>query len=100
MPADGNYWQRQACRVLDGLLGYDLPPLSWTITDGGLLTGRCTQPTGDMRREAWHLWARALDAIPAEETRHPGPVVPVTTLTAYVRVYGVRLALLADLPGA
>ena len=41
-----------------------------------------------------------LDAIPAEETRHPGPVVPVTTLTAYVRVYGVRLALLADLPDA
>ena len=78
--AERRGWQRRAVRVLDRLLGLDLPPLAWTIGPTAVLVGRVFGPD-DIRRSAWRAWVTALDATPAPDNRGQG----VTDLRATAR---------------
>jgi hypothetical protein len=67
--AERRSWQGRALRVLDRLLGLDLPPLTWTVGPTATLVGRVLLGDVDTRRARWQAWVTALAAIPAPE--HP-----------------------------
>jgi hypothetical protein len=73
-------WQRRATRVLDRLLGVDLPPLTWTIGPTATLVGRVLDGADDTRRADWQAWVTAMQATPAPESTDAG----VTHLRATV----------------
>jgi hypothetical protein len=75
--AERRGWQRRATRVLERLLGLDLPPLTWTVAANATLVGRVLGPD-DTRRTRWQTWVTALAATAAPESHGEG----VTNLRA------------------
>jgi hypothetical protein len=69
--AERRGWQRRATRVLERLLGLDLPPLTWTVSPNATLVGRVLGPD-DTRRTRWQAWASALEATPTPEHTETG----------------------------
>jgi hypothetical protein len=78
--AERRGWQRRATRVLDRLLGLDLPPLAWTVGPTATLVGRVLDGDVDTRRAIWRTWVTALAAAPVPES----PGAGVTHLRATV----------------
>ena len=79
--AERRGWQRRALRVLDRLLGLDLPPLTWTVGPTATVVGRVLLDADDTRRTIWQAWVTALAATPSPEYSDHG----VAHLRATVR---------------
>jgi hypothetical protein len=96
--AERRGWQRRATRVLDRLLGLNLPPLTWTVGPTATLVGRILG-SNDTRRTDWQTWVTALAATPNPEQSEHG----ITYLGTTVRdqqddlVHIVLLATVFDL---
>jgi hypothetical protein len=69
--ADQARWQQEASAELDAILAAhpDLPPISWTITPSGRITGQALVP-GDPHgsRELFTAWQQGLELQDVRET--------------------------------
>jgi len=84
--ADQARWQQEASAELAAIIAAhpDLPPISWTITPGGRITGQALVP-GDLRssRKLFTAWRQALELQDVQETG-------MSDDTSYVRARGAR----------